>query len=62
MRGIKALTKNLDIDLRDCIATGGLAALGTGVGFIYWPAALVVVGIVLLYMAHGGVKRRGNSQ
>ncbi len=25
-----------------------LSLIGTGVGFIYWPAALIVVGVILL--------------
>jgi hypothetical protein len=41
-------------DVRDAIGFAGLVALGVGVGLqLSWPAALIVVGVVLLAVAAG---------
>jgi hypothetical protein len=39
--------------LRDMLAFGGLVLVGVGIANVFWPAALVAVGIVLFWM---GVK------
>ena len=52
---------NQHMDLRDGVAALGLALVSAGVGFIFWPAALIVAGAALLYLALGGV-RRGPSK
>lgn len=49
------------LDLRDYIAAAGLLLVAGGVGVIYWPAALIVSGLALLYLAVGGVKRGSAS-
>ena len=45
------------VDLKDCAAFAGLSLLGIGLGVIYWPAALIVVGGILMYLAWAGVRR-----
>lgn len=40
-------------DLRDGLAFVGLALIATGIGFIYWPLALIVVGGALLALGIG---------
>lgn len=52
----------LHLDKRDCTGIAGMASLGAGASAIFWPAGLIAVGVVLLYVAHGGVSgifRRG---
>ena len=33
-------------DLQDCLIVGGFICLVTGVGVIYWPAALILAGLL----------------
>jgi hypothetical protein len=54
------------LDLRDCLTLTGLGLLSTGIAVIYWPAALIVSGLLLLGLALGPIlltlaqtKRRG---
>lgn len=44
-------------DIRDVLAFGGLLLLGVGVGLVFLPAALVVVGLVVMCMGLFGVPR-----
>lgn len=44
-------------DLRDVLALAGLGLLATGVWMIYVPAALILVGLVLLAVSLFGVPR-----
>jgi len=39
------------MDIRDLHAYGGLLLIGIGLAFIYWPAALIVVGSMLVFLA-----------
>lgn len=40
-----------ELDARDVHAYTGIALLSVGLGFIYWPMALIAPGCILLYMA-----------
>ena len=50
------------IDVQDILLLAGVASLCTGVGFIYWPAALVLfgtlclLGVILIERAKGSTK------
>ena len=46
-----------ELGLQEYLALAGLTLVAIGVGAIYWPAALIVVGSTLLYLAFMGVKR-----
>ena len=35
------------------LETFGIAALTVGVAFIYWPAALIVGGVAVVFLAQG---------
>lgn len=50
-----ALVRGFDLDKRDCTGIAGISLFGAGVSAIFWPAGLIAVGVVLLYVAHGGV-------
>lgn len=50
---LKEVRKKLG--MRDAFVFGGLALLGVGVGMVYFPASLVVLGVVLLYLGLVGV-------
>lgn len=56
MKGLRG-----SIDLRDITAVVGLGLLSGGVAVIYWPAALIVSGVILLGIALGGIGRNGNT-
>ena len=43
------------VDLRDCVAAIGLSLVAIGIGVLFWPAALIVVGGALIYLSLGGV-------
>ena len=45
------------IGTREATGLIGLVLLAIGLGAIWWPSAPVVCGCVLLYVAHGGIKR-----
>jgi len=32
-------------DIEDMLTVGGIGMVGAGIWFIYWPAALIIVGI-----------------
>lgn len=49
-----------NVDREEWLGALGLTCLGFGIGAIYWPAALIVVGLVCLYLAWEGA-RRGDS-
>lgn len=38
------------ISFADIMAAIGLAAIAAGLYFVYWPAALIVVGVILLVL------------
>ena len=38
------------IDSWDCLALAGLTSLLAGVGFVYWPAALITAGLLALVL------------
>ncbi|MBR1230218.1 hypothetical protein JQ600_35575 [Bradyrhizobium sp. AUGA SZCCT0176] len=40
-------------DARDVIGVVGLTSLGVGISQFSWPAALIVVGVVLIAVAAG---------
>lgn len=50
-----AVVRWLNLDKRDCTGIAGISIFGAGVSAIFWPAGLIAVGVVLLYVAHGGV-------
>ena len=50
-----AVVRRLNLDKRDCTGIAGISIFGTGVSAIFWPAGLIAIGVVLLYVAHGGV-------
>ena len=56
-RGASAAFHWLNFNKRDYTGIVGMVALGVGIGAIMWPAGLISVGVVLLYMAHGGGRR-----
>ena len=43
------------MDLRDCVAATGLSLVAIGIGVLFWPAALIVVGGALIYLSIVGV-------
>ena len=45
------------VDREEWLGALGLACIGIGIGAIYWPAAFIVVGLVLLYLAWEGARR-----
>ncbi len=59
-----AVARRLNLDKRDCTGIAGISTFGIGVGAVFWPAGLIAIGVVLLYVAHGGVNsgisKRGN--
>lgn len=48
---MRALWNRLGLDARDLHAYGGIGLIAIGAGAIYWPAALIVSGSILLYLA-----------
>jgi len=54
-RALAALAQHLDS--RDIIGVAGMVALGTGVGMVSVPAALIVVGTLLLLVVLVGSLR-----
>ena len=38
----------MSVDIDDLICAGGILLMGIGLGVIYWPAALVVIGLIVL--------------
>jgi len=48
--------KNIDLD--DVLTIGGIAMIGTGIGFIYWPAALITMGLLFASLGILGSKLR----
>lgn len=51
MKRIRSLWAWLDLDERDAFFFAGLAFTGVGVGTYSWPAGLVAVGVVCLFVA-----------
>lgn len=49
------------IDGQDVALALGAGCLGIGVGKIYWPAALIVIGCLLLFIAVMGTWKRGHT-
>lgn len=43
--------KRIDFDIRDAHAYSGLVLITSGTAIIYWPAALIVAGAILFYLA-----------
>lgn len=43
--------QRLDLDARDAHAYGGILLITIGAWAIYWPAALITSGAILLYLA-----------
>ena len=41
---------NPDVDLRDCLVFGGIAAAGYGISLIYQPAAWIFCGLALFWL------------
>lgn len=39
------------VDIRDIHCYGGILLIAAGLAFVYWPAALVVPGAILLFLA-----------
>ena len=60
-----AVVQRFNLDKRDWTGIVGLSIFGAGVWAIFWPAGLIAIGVVLLYVAHGGVNsgipKRGNG-
>ncbi len=59
-----AVVRGLNLDKRDCTGIAGISTFGAGAWAIFWPAGLIAIGVVLLYVAHGGVNgilKRGNG-
>ena len=46
--------------LDDILAAAGLVLIGAGLAFIYWPAALVVVGAILMVAGVGAAYRKAS--
>lgn len=44
------------IDMDDILVIFGGLMVGTGIWFIYWPAALIVIGIAFVFLAIRGSK------
>jgi len=44
------------IDMDDIMVVFGGLMVGTGIWFIYWPAALIVMGLVFLFLGIRGSK------
>lgn len=55
-----ALRRNVDV--RDLIGLAGLLLVGIGLALVWLPAALVVPGAILIYVAIFGVKADGHSR
>lgn len=49
------------IDWHDILLVAGLVLVGFGLGYIYWPAALIVVGGILLVVAIVSAWMRGRN-
>lgn len=60
MRLLRSLARY--VDSRDILTGLGAASVATGLGVIYWPAAPIFVGCLLLFLALGGVYRHGDNQ
>jgi hypothetical protein len=41
----------MKFDLQDCLLAAGFVSFETGVGFIYWPAALILAGLLCFAFA-----------
>ena len=53
-------------DIRDAHCYGGIILIAIGFSFVYWPAALIVTGLILLYLAlrrvnHGYIIESGKE-
>ena len=46
------------IDWDDLLAVGGIAMIGIGIWFIYWPAALITMGLLFASLGILGGKLR----
>ena len=53
---------NGHVDRDEWLLGLGLSFLGVGIGAIYWPVALIVVGLVFLYLAWEGARRGDTSR
>ena len=51
---MKTLAEHAD----DILFAVGILLIGAGVAFIYWPAALVVVGVILMVAGAGAAYRK----
>jgi len=51
-----ALKRLIDID--DVLTVGGVGMIGAGIWFIYWPAALIVMGLLCLSLGVLGARLR----
>lgn len=49
------------MDHKDLIATLGIALVVAGVAFVYWPAALILAGIMLFAFAYLTSGARGRK-
>ena len=49
------------VEFRDWVAFAGLGLLAVGIGVVYWPAAVIVIGGLLITLSVWG-ERHGNPR
>lgn len=48
--------RNIDVD--DILLVIGISMAGTGIWFIYWPAALIIIGLTCVFLGIRGSRIR----
>lgn len=63
MKLVRALAARLRtlVDIDDVLVVAGIGMIGAGIWFIYWPAALIVMGVMSFIMGVMGSRTRRRS-
>ena len=61
MKKLKEIVGLLTLDIDDILTVAGIGMIGAGIWFIYWPASLIVMGLLCFTLGVLGSRMRRHS-